>query len=89
MNTPKNCLVTPPKNVKHPQVRTTEKKHPNFSKDFAHLDRPGSAPLDESPGFPSPAVGLSSAKAARGVAEDVLTRGVEAEDLDTATGHGN
>lgn len=52
--------------------------------DFAHLDRPGSAPLDESPGFPSPAVGLSSAKAARGVAEDVLTRGVEAEDLDTA-----
>lgn len=40
-------------------------------------------------GFPPPSVGLSSAKAARGVAEDVLTRGMQAEDFDTdAQTHG-
>eukprot|EP00434_Breviolum_minutum_P005952 symbB.v1.2.005249.t1/scaffold304.1/size234131/8 len=47
--------------------------------DFADADD-----FKEKPGFPKPSVGLSSAKAARGVAEDVLTRGMEANDLDTA-----
>ena len=59
--------------------------YPDFTqstpKDFAEEPFEGFAP-----GFPGPSVGLQSAKAARGVAEDVLTRGLEAEDLDTATG---
>eukprot|EP00930_Biecheleria_cincta_P100925 TRINITY_DN92543_c0_g1_i1.p1 TRINITY_DN92543_c0_g1~~TRINITY_DN92543_c0_g1_i1.p1 ORF type:complete len:527 (-),score=77.20 TRINITY_DN92543_c0_g1_i1:33-1514(-) len=38
----------------------------------------------EKAGPPSPDVGLSSAKAARGVAEDVLTRGLQSQDLDEA-----
>lgn len=37
----------------------------------------------EDPGPPDPSVGMSSAKAARGVAEDMLTRGMAAEDLET------
>jgi len=37
----------------------------------------------ENPGPPDPSVGISSAKAARGVAEDMLTRGLSAPDLDT------
>ncbi|CAK9009437.1 unnamed protein product [Durusdinium trenchii] len=41
-------------------------------------------PASQAPGASSPAGGLGSAKAARGVAEDVLTRGLEAQDLDTA-----
>eukprot|EP00439_Symbiodinium_sp_Y106_P073795 s1310_g13.t13 len=39
---------------------------------------------DATPSPPSAATGLSSAKAARGVAEDVLSRGLEAADLETA-----
>jgi len=37
----------------------------------------------ESPGPPNTSVGMSSAKAARGVAEDMLTRGLAAPDLET------
>ncbi|CAE7239095.1 unnamed protein product [Symbiodinium sp. CCMP2456] len=42
------------------------------------------AEADVTPSPPSAATGLSSAKAARGVAEDVLSRGLEAADLETA-----
>eukprot|EP00439_Symbiodinium_sp_Y106_P073808 s1310_g13.t19 len=42
------------------------------------------AEADATPSPPSAATGLSSAKAARGVAEDVLSRGLEAADLETA-----
>mmetsp|Transcript_62067 Transcript_62067/g.178040 ORF Transcript_62067/g.178040 Transcript_62067/m.178040 type:complete len:263 (+) Transcript_62067:1-789(+) len=38
----------------------------------------------EKSGPPDPKVGLASAKAARGVAEDMLTRGLSAPDIDTA-----
>eukprot|EP00928_Gymnodinium_smaydae_P090055 TRINITY_DN73906_c0_g1_i1.p1 TRINITY_DN73906_c0_g1~~TRINITY_DN73906_c0_g1_i1.p1 ORF type:complete len:835 (+),score=90.29 TRINITY_DN73906_c0_g1_i1:78-2507(+) len=38
----------------------------------------------ERSGPPDPAVGMSSAKAARGVAEDMLTRGMDSDDLATA-----
>ena len=37
-------------------------------------------PASQAPGASSPAGGLGSAKAARGVAEDVLTRGLEAQE---------
>jgi len=37
----------------------------------------------ERSGPPDPRTGMSSAKAARGVAEDMLTRGLDAEDLET------
>ncbi|CAE7258984.1 unnamed protein product [Symbiodinium necroappetens] len=42
------------------------------------------AEADVTPSPPSAATGLSSAKAARGVAEDVLSRGLDAADLETA-----
>eukprot|EP00438_Fugacium_kawagutii_P011261 Skav224325 [mRNA] locus=scaffold1353:42774:70462:- [translate_table: standard] len=52
--------------------------------DFAAMD---ASPSDSGGvGFPPPSVGLSSAKAARGVAEDVLTRGMQAEDFETDAG---
>merc|ERR1712241_271446 len=37
----------------------------------------------EEAGPPQPSVGMSSAKAARGVAEDMLMRGLDAPDLET------
>ena len=48
--------------------------------DFAHAEAPDGGDRAET----GPQVGLGSAKAARSVAEDVLTRGMKAEDLETA-----
>lgn len=49
-----------------------------------HVEFAEAESFKERPGPPTPAAGMGSAKAARNVAEDMLTRGLKAEDLATA-----
>lgn len=49
-----------------------------------HVEFAEAESFKERPGPPNPATGMGSAKAARNVAEDMLTRGLDAEDLGTA-----